>query len=74
MFSYNHDVVRILEVDSKKPLLQKEALAVFTIAAQDLIHIDPEWIPRTENQQAGLSEPHPGQGQLDDPASTLCHY
>ena len=51
-FSDNQNVVRILETGSKKPLLQKEAIAVFSIAARSLIHIEPEWIPRTENQQA----------------------
>ena len=51
-FSDNQNVVRILDIGSKKPHLQKEALAVFTIAAQHLIRIEPEWIPRTENQQA----------------------
>ena len=51
-FSDNQNVVWILETGSKKPLLQKEAIAVFSIAAQSLIHIEPEWFPRTENQQA----------------------
>ena len=36
-FSDNQNVVRILDIGSKKPHLQKEALAVFTIAAQYLI-------------------------------------
>ena len=51
-FSDNQNVVRILNIGSKKPHLQKEALAVFSLAAQNLICIEPEWIPRTENQQA----------------------
>ena len=33
-------------------MLQKEALAVVSIATRNLIRIEPEWIPRTENQQA----------------------
>ena len=51
-FSDNQNVVRILEVGSKKPCLQVEALAVFSIAARNLIRVEPEWIPRSENQQA----------------------
>ena len=51
-FSDNQNVVTILNIGSKKPNLQKEALAVFSIAAQNLIRIEPEWIQRTENQQA----------------------
>ena len=51
-FSDNQNVVRILEVGSKKPQLQEEALAVFSIAAQNLVRIEPQWIPRSENQKA----------------------
>ena len=51
-FSDNQNVVRILEIGSKKPQLQEEALAVFSIAAQNLIRIEPQWIPRSENQKA----------------------
>ena len=51
-FSDNQNVARILNIGSKKPHLQKEALAVFSLAAQNLIRIEPEWIPYTENQQA----------------------
>ena len=52
-FSDNQNVVRILETGNKKPLLQKEAIAVFTIAvftiaARNLILS----IPCTESQQA----------------------
>jgi len=50
--SDNQKVERILEVGSKKPTLQKEALAVFSLATRNLIYIEPEWVPRTENQQA----------------------
>ena len=51
-FSDNQNVVRILDVGSKNPLLQKEALGVFAMASQNLIRIEPEWIPRSQNQQA----------------------
>ena len=37
---------------SKKPELQEEAFAIFSTAAQNLIRIEPQWIPRSENQQA----------------------
>lgn len=49
--SDNQNIVRILDIDNKKPLLQKEALTIFTITAQNLICIEPEWIPHTDNQQ-----------------------
>jgi len=39
-----------LDIDSKTPCLQEEALAVFSIAFRNLI--EPEWIPCLENQQA----------------------
>ena len=51
-FSDNQNVVRIMEIGSKKPELQEEAFAIFSIAAQNLIRIEPQWIPRSENQQA----------------------
>ena len=38
-FSDNQNVVRILDIGSKKPDLQKEALALFTTASQNLISI-----------------------------------
>ena len=51
-FSDNQNVVRILQIGSKKAHLQQEALAIFGMAAKNLIHIEPEWIPHGENQQA----------------------
>ena len=51
-FSDNQNVVRIMKVGSKKPQLQEEALAIFSIATQNLVRIEPEWIPRSENQKA----------------------
>ena len=51
-FSDNQNVVRIMEVGSKKPQLQEEALAVFSIATQNLVRIEPQWIPQSENQKA----------------------
>jgi len=51
-FSDNQNVVGILEIGSKSPLLQEEALAVFSIASQNLIRIEPQWISPSENQLA----------------------
>ena len=51
-FSDNQNVVRIMEVGSKKPQLQEEALAVFSIATQNLVRIEPQWILQSENQKA----------------------
>ena len=51
-FSDNQNVVRILDTGSRNPPLQEEALAIFSVASWNLIRIDPEWIPCTENLQA----------------------
>ena len=51
-FTDNQNVVRILQVGSKKPNLQEEALKVFALAIRHQIRIDPEWIPRKENEMA----------------------
>jgi len=50
--SDNQNVISILMVGSKNPSLQEEALAVFSMAACNLIRIEPEWIPRKYNEQA----------------------
>jgi len=57
-FSDNQNVIRILEMGSKKPSLQKEGLEVFSLTTRDTIRIKPEWVPCTENQQP---EPYTGQ-------------
>ena len=44
-------VVRILQTGSRKPDLQTEALAIFSAALGGQIRIEPEWIPRTQNEQ-----------------------
>ena len=51
-FSDNQNVVRILEIGSRKPNLQEEALAVFSFASQNLIRTEPQWISCYENQVA----------------------
>ena len=51
-FTDNQNVVRILQVGSRKPDLQAEALAIFSISLSRHIHIEPEWIPRKDNELA----------------------
>ena len=50
-FTDNQNVVRILTTRSRKPALQLEALAFFRMSVLSFIRIEPEWIPRTKNQQ-----------------------
>ena len=66
-FSDNQNVVRILQTGSKKPQLQEESLAVFSIASKNLIRIEPEWIPRLENQVADYLSHR----RLEDTATNL---
>ena len=51
-FTDNQNVVHILQVGSRKPDLQAEALAIFSISLSQHIHIEPEWIPREDNEMA----------------------
>ena len=51
-FTDNQNVVRIIEVGSRKPHIQAEALRVFHLAVQYQIHLEPSWIPREENECA----------------------
>ena len=51
-FTDNQNVVRIVLNGSKKPALQQEALAIFDTSVKARIHVEPEWIPREENQIA----------------------
>ena len=51
-FTDNQNVVRILQVGSGKAHLQVEALRVFDLCVQYQIHLEPEWVPREENQLA----------------------
>ena len=52
LFTDNQNVVRIVLHGSRKPLLQKEALAILSIGLQHQIRQEPEWIPREENEFA----------------------
>ena len=48
-FQTNQNVVRIVLHGSRKPDLQSEALAIFSIGVKHHIKIEPEWIPRELN-------------------------
>ena len=51
-FSDNQNVIRILSVGCRNPMLQKEALTIFNTSVVHQVRIEPEWIPRESNQQA----------------------
>ena len=51
-FTDNKNVVSILLYGSKKPLLQKESLRIFQMGLMHQIRMEPEWVPREENQLA----------------------
>ena len=51
-FSDNQNVVRILQVGSRKPNLQEQALRVFETCIIYQIRLEPEWVPRSENELA----------------------
>ena len=51
-FSDNQNVVRIIQIGSRNPKLQEEALEIHAMAIRWQIRIEPEWIPRELNQRA----------------------
>ena len=51
-FTDNQNVVHIIKVGSKIPELQVLALSIFKTAFTNNICIEPEWLPREENQVA----------------------
>eukprot|EP00731_Ephydatia_muelleri_P008531 Em0004g869a len=51
-FSDNQNVIRILQVGSRKPNLQEQALKVFETCIIHQIRLEPEWIPRAQNELA----------------------
>ena len=51
-FTDNQNVARIVLYGSRKPVLQKEALAIFTTCVNHHIRLELEWIPREENEFA----------------------
>ena len=48
----NQNVVSNLLYNSKKPLLQKESLKIFQVSLVHQIKLEPEWVPREDNQLA----------------------
>ena len=53
-FSDNQNLVRIIEIGSRNPKLQKEALEIYSMAMKWQVRIEPEWVPREQNQRADL--------------------
>ena len=51
-FTDNQNVVRIIQYGSPKPLLQIEALCIFSICTNSHIRLEPEWIPMEDNKLA----------------------
>ena len=51
-FTDNQNVVRIVQCGSKKPNLQSEALRIFSACVSNNIRVEPEWIPREQNELA----------------------
>ena len=51
-FTGNENVVRILEVGSRKFDLQEEVVKVFNLTLQYQVHLEPSWIRRKQNQYA----------------------
>ena len=51
-FTDNQNVCRIVTTGSRKPQLQAEAMAIFSTSVANNIRIEPEWIPRAENDVA----------------------
>ena len=51
-FSDNQNVVRIVQYGSRQAILQSEALSIFVTCLRNNIRIEPEWIPRRENELA----------------------
>ena len=51
-FTDNQNVVRIVQYGSTKPSLQAEALGIFSLCVQGNIRLEPEWIPREQNELA----------------------
>ena len=51
-FTDNQNVVRILQVGSRKPELHEIALRVFSLAIECQIRLEPEWVPRELNERA----------------------
>ena len=46
--------MRIVLYGSRKAILQVEALAIFAVCVSSCIRLEPEWIPREENEKANF--------------------
>jgi len=51
-FTDNQNVVRIVQHGSPKTTLQAEALEIFSVCVDNRIRLEPEWIPRDQNELA----------------------
>ena len=51
-FTDNQNVARIVLIGSRKPILHEEAMAILSICLHQQIRLEPEWIPREENEFA----------------------
>ena len=51
-FTDSQNVVRVLEVGSRKHDLQEEVVKVFNLFVQYEIHLEPSWIPSEQNKYA----------------------
>lgn len=51
-FTDNQNVIRIVQYGSKNSALQAKSLAMFAMCVDNCICIEPEWIPRGQNQLA----------------------
>ena len=51
-FADNQNVVRILQVGSKKPALHAVSRKIFILCIHNQIHLEPEWITRELNERA----------------------
>lgn len=51
-FTDNQNVVRIIQVGSRKQNLQLEAVRIFRLSIDFSIKLEPEWIPREHNEIA----------------------
>ena len=56
-FADNQNVVRILQVGTRKPDLHAVARKIFTLCIHYQIHMEPEWIPRELNERADYLSP-----------------
>lgn len=51
-FSDNQNVIKILTTGSKRSQLHAISLNIFNVCLHYQVHLEPEWIPRSENEQA----------------------